>query len=74
MHARQLDLGDRTIHLRGLHYMLMSDEVTKPNGLPYTNTDADWVWLQENAAKAARWLGYLPFAQIVDNRNTPPVI
>jgi hypothetical protein len=54
--------------------MLMSDEVTKPNGLPYTNTDADWVWLQENAAKAARWLGYLPFAQIVDNRNTPPVI
>ncbi|WP_405750031.1 hypothetical protein OHA19_10575 [Streptomyces sp. NBC_00012] len=42
------------------------------DGKPYTNTDADWTWLQSDAAKAARWLGYLPFEQIVDQRNSEP--
>jgi hypothetical protein len=42
--------------------------------LPYTNTDADWNWLQNTAAKAARWLGYIPFDQIHDARNAPPVV
>jgi hypothetical protein len=74
VHAARLGLGDRRIHLRGLHYMLVSGEVRKPNGLPYTNTDKDWIWLGEHAAKAARWLGYMPFEQIVDARNTPPVV
>ena len=27
-----------------------------------------------NAGKAARWLGYLPFDQIVDQRNAAPVV
>jgi hypothetical protein len=27
----------------------------------YTNTDKTWEWLQEKAAKAARYLGYLPW-------------
>jgi hypothetical protein len=72
--AAELGLADRRIHLRGLHYMLVSGEVRKPNGLPYTNTDKDWIWLGEHAAKAARWLGYLPFEQIVDARNSPPVV
>jgi hypothetical protein len=72
--AGQLGLGTRMIHLRGLHYMLVSGKVAKPDGKPYTNTERDWVWLSENAAKAARWLGYLPFAQISDHRNSEPIV
>jgi hypothetical protein len=73
-HADRLGLEDRTFHLRGLHYMLVSGEATKPNGFPYTNTEEDWVWMSEDAAKAARWLGYIPFEQIVDARNSEPTI
>lgn len=62
----------RTIHLRGLHYALLG--ATKPDGLPYTNTDRDWQWLQAGAAKAARWLGYIPFDRIRDARNNEPVV
>ncbi|MEJ7831916.1 MAG: hypothetical protein WKF79_03310 [Nocardioides sp.] len=64
-----LGMGDRTIHLRGLHYVLIG--YLKPDGSPYTNTDADWSWISD-AAKAARWLGYLPWEQIADQRNTAP--
>ena len=59
MHAERLGLGERKIHLRGLHYMLVSGEVAKPDGSPYTNTEEDWTWLVMHAAKAARWLGYI---------------
>lgn len=62
------------IHLRGLHYALVSGELLKPNGKPYTNTEADWTWLGENAAKAARWLGYVRFGQLIDARNEAPII
>jgi hypothetical protein len=70
--AARLGLGGRTIHLRGLHYMLIGEP--KPDGTPYANTEKDWLRLSEDAAKAARWLGYIPFTQITDQRNTPPVI
>jgi hypothetical protein len=46
----------------------------KPDGTPYLNDDDTWEWLQADAAKAARFLGYLPFDQIVDQRNAEPVI
>jgi hypothetical protein len=72
--AASLGLGDRRIHLRGLHYMLVGASTPKPDGSPYTNTDEDWEWLSEKAAKAARWLGYVPFTQITDQRNAEPVI
>ncbi len=70
--ARDLGLGDRKIHLRGLHYMVLGRP--KPDGTNYRNTDADWLWLQGDAAKAARWLGYIPFDQIVDQRNAEPEV
>ena len=70
--ADELGLGDRKIHLRGLHYMLLGRP--KPDGTSYTNTEADWLWLSGQVGKAARWLGYLPFDQVVDQRNTPPTI
>jgi hypothetical protein len=69
---RDLGLGDRAVHLRGLHYMLLGRP--KPNGEPYANTSKDWDWLQGNAGKAARWLGYVPFDQITDQRNTAPTV
>ncbi len=68
--ARELGLGDRRIHLRGLHYMVLGRP--KPDGTTYANTEADWLWLSAVAGKAARWLGYLPFDQIVDQRNAAP--
>jgi hypothetical protein len=58
-------------HIRGLHYAFIGQ--TKPNGEPYTNTDKDWEWLA-TPAKCARWLGYVPFDAIVDQRNEAPVI
>lgn len=60
-------------HLRGLHYMLVG-RVIKPDGMPYINDDAHWLWLSEKAAKAARWLGYLPWELIRDARNAEPKI
>lgn len=70
--ADRLGLGDRKIHLRGLHYMIIGEP--KPDGTPYTNTDSDWRWLAGTAGKAARWLGYIPFDQIRDERNAEPVV
>ena len=49
-----------------------SAEAVKPNGKRYTNTEEDWNWLGK-AAKAARWLGYVGFNQIIE-RNDEPVI
>jgi hypothetical protein len=65
----------RRIHLRGLHYAITmhTSPITKPNGERYINDDANWYWLQNGPAKDARWLGYLPFDQVTDERNTPPV-
>src|SRR5262249_25212809 len=67
--------GTATVHLRGLHYRVSAAaDVRMPNGLPYINTDENSEWLTENAAKAGRWLGYVPFERIVDERNAPPEI
>lgn len=70
--ARELGLAARRIHLRGLHYMVLGRP--KPGGVPYANTDKDWAWLQGDAGKAARWLGYIPFEQITDQRNAEPQV
>ena len=76
--AEQLNreiIARRTIHWRGLHYVIVSlGNVSKPNGQIYRNTDDDWTWLSENAGKAARWLGYVDFERIKDNRNSAPII
>src|SRR5262245_36189021 len=75
--AAQLDrlLGDRRIHLRGLHYaIVVTGDTVKPDGSIYRNTEDDWLWLSQTAGKSARWLGYIPFDRIFDNRNAAPVI
>jgi hypothetical protein len=74
------DLFDRLVpgalHLRGFHYVLVSStaRVLKPDGTPYQNTDADWVWLMEEASTAARFLGLVAFERVLDERNDPPVL
>jgi hypothetical protein len=77
--AEQLDRAigrTRRIHWRGVHYLLVSSALAlvKPDGAVYRNTEADWIWLTESAGKAARWLGYIPFERISDNRNAAPII
>lgn len=61
------------IHLRGLHYKFVG-QVTLPDGNPYINTDEIWLWMSEQCATAARFLGYLPWDAIRDARNSPPQI
>jgi hypothetical protein len=62
------------IHLRGLHYIFVTKRVQRPDGKPYRNDDANWTWLVGKASKAARWLGYVPFDRIIDERNGEPVV
>ncbi len=64
----------QSVHLRGLHYRLVAaaDVIRPDNGKRYTNTDEAWIWLTTKAAKAGRWLGYVPFERISDERNAAP--
>ena len=63
---------NQRIHLRGLHYaIVVAGDVRKPSGAIYRNTESDWIWLA-HALKSARWLGYVPFERITDQRNAEP--
>jgi hypothetical protein len=65
----------RPMHLRGLHYILASaGDVIRPNGDPYINDDSTWTWFSATAAKAARWLGYVGWGEIRDERNEAPTL
>ena len=65
---------DATIHIRGFHYLLVSaGGIAKPDGTPYENTEADYTFLGD-ACKRARWLSYIGFDRIVDQRNPDPII
>jgi hypothetical protein len=76
--AKQLDRAfgaTRRTHWRGLHYAIVArGNVRKPDGTVFRNTESDWLWLSNVAGKAARWLGYIPFERITDNRNAEPII
>ena len=64
--------GGRTIHNRGLHYLLIGQ--VRPDGRAYQNDEKTWKWLTDRVSKAARWLGYVPFEQVTDQRNAEPVV
>lgn len=70
---REVNPDGRRLHLRGLHYRLVG-RVNLPNGKPYLNDDATWTWMSEQAAKCARYLGYLPWDALRDARNAPPKV
>jgi hypothetical protein len=76
--AKQVDRfvgGSGQIHLRGLHYKISSPaDIIRPNGLPYVNDNDCWEWLGEFAAKAGRWLQYVGFDRIGDERNEKPFL
>ncbi len=58
----------KPLHNRGIHYAIFKQP--KPDGTPYDTND--WGFLEE-ASNYARWLGYIEWEQIVDNRNVAPV-
>ena len=66
-------VGGRIMHVRGCFYALVAHGgFIKPDGKPFTNTAENWSFLQRTA-KNARWLGYIAWGQIIDERNTPPI-
>jgi hypothetical protein len=64
----------RVIHLRGVHYLLVSVQATKPDGSPYQNSRDDYQWLNDRVGKPARWLRYIEFDRIIDERNEEAII
>jgi hypothetical protein len=72
--AARLVRDDSDVHLRGLFYRIVASAAAyRPDtGELFANTEANWRWLQQKAAKAARWFGYMPFRRIRDERSDPP--
>lgn len=63
----------RSVHLRAVHYAMLGRSFRLPNGNVYINTNENYMW-PNNAAKSARWPGYVPFDRITDERNETPLI
>lgn len=59
------------VHLRRIHYRIVSTPTPKPDGTPYENTIKDWNYLNL-AAKCARYLGLVAPSAFVDRRNPDP--
>lgn len=60
-------------HLRALHYLCGSGQVTKLDGTPYKFTEDDWKHLQD-CSKPARYLGLVAADVFDDRRNGEPVL
>ncbi len=61
------------VHLRRVHYFLVSTEATLPDGKTYENTLEHWQFLAQ-ASKSARYLGLVDVAAFDDRRNPPAQI
>jgi hypothetical protein len=61
------------IHLRRVHYQILSNELAFADGTPYENTENWWARLC-GAGAAARILGLVDVETFVDRRNPDPVI
>jgi hypothetical protein len=68
--AAMAKIAHRPLHVRGLHYAAIG--TTKPDGTPYENTQANADWIGDKPAKAVRWLGLVPFTDIIDKKNEEP--
>jgi hypothetical protein len=64
--------GSSTIHNRGIYYAFVG-EVALPDGDPFINNDDCYRFVVE-ASNIARWLGYVPWSKIVDERSEAPVV
>jgi hypothetical protein len=66
------NMGRRT-HLRGFHYWLVSNEnITKPDGEPYLNSEQDWSYLQQ-ACLEARYMGIGNWLNLTDRKHPEPL-
>lgn len=72
--ARRAGDGDEGIHVRGLHYAFYGEPMPRINGRVRKYGNRNYKWLKDKASKAARWLEYVPFDMIVDERNDDPVV
>jgi hypothetical protein len=66
---------NRDVHLRRIHYRLVSQDpaITLPNGKPYLNTDECWRSLND-ASRYARYLNLVDPHSFDDRRNNKPLI
>src|SRR5258707_3252277 len=71
---RRLNLGGQRIHLRAVHYRIISQDkpIALPNGENYENTIECWRYLLVGA-RDARYLQLVPYASIIDARPEEPV-
>lgn len=62
------------VHIRRMHYAIVSASpaITMPSGIPYTNTEKCYEFLNL-VSKKARYLELVDPAAFVDRRNEPPV-
>ena len=66
---------DKRIHVRGVFYACVSaGDVMKPDGEPFENTAENEEFRRRAASRYARWLGYVPFERLVDNKNDAPIV
>jgi hypothetical protein len=61
----------RRIHVRGIFYSCVAAQSVKPDGTAFVNDAAHEAWLGD-IARYARWLGYVDFERLVDNKNSEP--
>lgn len=62
------------LHLRGLHYRLIGQNIPKPWGQEfYQNTSSDWTQLKVGFRDARLW-GLIPYEGIDDRKNPTPRI
>ena len=63
-----------TVYIRRVHYACASwGDMLRPCGRLYGNTQKDAAYMV-NAGKAARYLGYIPFDAVIDQKNAPCVV
>ena len=62
---------DTGVHLRRVHYQIVSTGTRRADGSPYENTQTCWDYLCM-AAKSARYLGLVAVDSFVDRRNPDP--
>jgi hypothetical protein len=65
---------DKRIHARGVFYACVAaGDVKLPNGDKFENTEENTKFVND-AGSLARWLGYVPFERLVDNKNDEPIV
>ena len=65
---------DQNIHPRGVFYACVSaGDVRLPNGDLFENTADNAIFIGR-ASQFARWLGYVPFERLIDNKNDAPIV